>query len=115
MGALHLKGGVGDNHQTRIGGCMFVRLLVAVILCCGSLAHAQEPDVKELPRPEFGGLNQKQVAKRIFSAERDLLSKLGFVRFDMALGEKSEGGIDDAYVLALSLAKCIVTLPSKEC
>jgi hypothetical protein len=96
---------------------MFVRLLVSAILCCTSVAIAQEPDVDEVPRPEFGGLNQKQIAKRIFSTERDMVRKLGSVRFvteaymqslghrqakgrDLALDEKSEGVIDDAYILA---------------
>ena len=96
---------------------MLVRLLVAAILCCTSLAHAQEPDPDELPRPEFGGLNQKQITKRIFSKERDMISKLGSLRFvteaymqslghrqvkglDVALDEATEGVIDDAYFLA---------------
>jgi hypothetical protein len=96
---------------------MFVRLLLSAILCCTSAAMAQEPDVDELPRPEFGGLNQKQITKRIFSKERDMISKLGSRRFlteaylqslghhqakglDVALDENSEGVIDDAYILA---------------
>src|ERR1700739_2559558 len=96
---------------------MFVRLLLSAILCCTSVVIAQEPDVDEVPRPEFSGLNQKQVAKRIFSKERDTITKLGSLRFvteaylqslghhqvkglDVALDENSEGVIDDAYILA---------------
>lgn len=96
---------------------MFVRLLVSAVLCCTSVVIAQESDVDELPRPEFGGMNQKQITKRIFSKERDMISKLGSQRFvtetylqslghhqakglDVALDEQSEGVIDDAYILA---------------
>jgi hypothetical protein len=96
---------------------MFFRLLVAVILCCSSIAHAQEPDVDELRRSEFGGLTQKQISKRIFAKERDMVRKLASVHFvteaymqslghpqakgmDLALGEESDSVIDDLYVLA---------------
>ena len=60
---------------------MLFRLIVAVILCCGSTAHAQEPDVDELRRSEFGGFTQKQISKRIFSKEQDMVSRLASIPF----------------------------------
>lgn len=96
---------------------MLFRLVVAVVLFCSFTAYAQEPDVDELARSEFGGLTQKQMSKRIFAKERDMVSKLASVHFvteaymqslghgqakglDLSLGEESDSVIDDSYVLA---------------
>ena len=96
---------------------MLFRLVVAVICCCGSIARAQEPDIDELRRSEFGGLTQKEISRRIFSKEQDMISRLAAMPFvtetymqslghhqakgmDVALGEQADSVIDDFYVLA---------------
>ena len=95
---------------------MLLRFVVAAFLCCGSIASAQEPDVDELRRSEFGGMTQKQISKRIFSKEQDMISRLADTPFvtetymqslghrqrkglDMALDEGSDSVIDDLYFL----------------
>jgi hypothetical protein len=95
---------------------MLFRLVVAGILCCGSIASAQEPDIDELRRSEFGGMTQKQISKRIFSKEQDMISRLAAIPFvtetymqslghrkrkglDMAFDEESDNVIDDLYFL----------------
>lgn len=95
---------------------MLFRLVVASILCCGSLAHAQDTDVDELRRSEFGGMTQKEMSRRIFSKEQAMISRLAAIPFvtetylqslghrqrkglDRALDEGSERVIDDLYFL----------------
>ena len=95
---------------------MLFRLVIAGILCCGSLAHAQDTDVDELRRSEFGGMTQKQISRRIFSKEQAMISRLTAMPFvtetymqslghrqrkglDRTLDEGSERVIDDLYFL----------------
>jgi hypothetical protein len=108
--------GVGDNQKKGNGEPMLFRLVVAGILCCGSLAHAQDTDVDELRRSEFGGMTQKEMSRRIFSKEQAMISRLAAIPFvtetylqslghrqrkglDRALDEGSERVIDDLYFL----------------
>lgn len=96
---------------------MLLRLLVAAILCCSSFVLGQESDLDELPRSEFQGLTQKQITRRIFSKEQEMVGKLAKSHFvteaymqslghrqakgiDLRLGEASDSVIDDLYVLA---------------
>lgn len=95
---------------------MLFRLVVAGILCCGSLAHAQDTDIDELRRSEFGGMTQKEMSRRIFSKEQAMISRLAAIPFvtetymqslghrkrkglDRALDEGSDNVIDDLYFL----------------
>jgi len=94
---------------------MLLRIIAAVSLACsGVLALSQEIDINELPRPEFGGLNHKQVTRRIFEQENAMIDKLATLHpftesYMQSLGprrkektgpafeEQSEGVIDDLY------------------
>lgn len=101
-----------DGFHMRIKTLIFVFLF-----CCGSLAVGQEPDINDLPRPEFHGLTQKQVTTLIFSRENHMIDKLSALRpiteayvqslghrkaqgMDVSLSEESESVIDDLYFLA---------------
>jgi len=108
--------GVGDNQMKSNGEPMLFRLVVAGILCCGSLAHAQDTDVDALRRSEYGGMTQKEMSRRIFSKEQAMISRLAAIPFvtetymqslghrkrkglDRALDEGSDNVIDDLYFL----------------
>lgn len=96
---------------------VFRSLVAVVLICCGSLAISQEIDVDELPRAEFGGLNQKQLSRLVFSNERAMITSLSSLQLvteaylqslghhqskgiDVTLDDRSDSVIDDVYFLA---------------
>jgi hypothetical protein len=96
---------------------LFRSLVAVVLVFCGSLAKSQEIDVNELPRPEFRGLNQKEMSRLVFSNEQAMITSLSRLHLvteayvqslghhqtlgmDRTLDEKSDSVIDDWYFLA---------------
>jgi hypothetical protein len=104
--------------QARQGGRILFRLVSALlVLSCVSIAYSQESDIDELPRPEFGGLTQKQVFRLIFSHEENMVSRIASLHlvteaYVQSLGHRQSKGlgltpeasselvIDDKYFLA---------------